>query len=55
MKTYEIVTTNKGWRVTRRYCGRNQGAEFFAFGTKKKERKAAEEARDQYIKEWMGE
>ena len=55
MKTVEIVTMSKGWRVTRRYCGQNKGSQFFAYGTKKKERKAAEAARDAYVKEWMGE
>lgn len=55
MKTVDIVTTAKGWYVTRRYCGMNKGAQFFAFGTKKKERKAADEAKDKYVKEWVGE
>ena len=55
MKTVEVVTTAKGYYVTRRYCGMNKGAEFFPFGTKKKERKAADEAKDRYVKEWMGE
>ena len=55
MKTVDVVTTAKGWYVTRRYCGMNKGAQFFAFGTKKKERKAADEAKDKYVKEWVGE
>ena len=55
MKTVDIVTMPKGYYVTRRYCGQNKGAEFFPFGTKKKERKAAEQAKEKYIKDWMGE
>ena len=55
MKTVDVVIMNKGWYVTRRYCGQNQGSQFFAFGTKKKERKAAEDAKDTYVKEWIGE
>jgi len=55
MKTVDVVITAKGYHVTRRYCGMNQGNKFFPFGTKKKERKAAEEAKDAYVKEWVGE
>lgn len=55
MKTVDIVTTAKGYYVTRRYCGMNKGMAFFPFGTKKKERKAAEEAKDAFVKEWVGE
>ena len=45
----------KGYHVTRRYCGQNRGNQFFPFGTKVRERKAAEKAKDAYVKEWMGE
>ena len=55
MKTVDVVTTAKGWYVTRRYCGQNKSMQFFPFGTKKKERKAAEEAKDLFVKEWVGE
>ena len=55
MKTVEVVITDKGWYVTRRYCGQNKGREFFPFGTKKKERKAAETAKDAFIQAWIGE
>lgn len=55
MKTVDIVTTAKGYYVTRRYCGMNKGMVFFPFGTKKKERKAAEDAKDAFVKEWVGE
>ena len=55
MKTVEVVMMAKGWHVTRRYCGQNKGSKFFPFGTKKKERKAADLAKDIYVKEWMGE
>ena len=55
MKTVDVVVTAKGWYVTRRYCGQNKGREFFPYGEKKKERKAAEAAKDAYVKEWVGE
>ena len=55
MKTVDVVTTAKGVYVTRRYCGMNKGMQFFAFGTKKKERTAALAAKDAYDTEWMGE
>ncbi len=55
MKTVDVVKMDKGWYVTRRWCGMNKGAEFFPFGTKKKERKAADAAKDAYVKAWMGE
>ena len=55
MKTVDVVKMDKGWYVTRRYCGMNKGTAFFPFGTKKKERKAADEAKDNFVKEWMGE
>lgn len=54
MKTVEVVVTEKGWYVTRRYAGMNNGAKFFPFGTKKKEKKAAEQAKDEYVHEWIG-
>lgn len=53
MKTVDVVIRNKGWYVTRRYCGMNQGNKFFPYGTKKKERKNAEAAKNAYIKEWI--
>ena len=46
MKTVDVVKMDKGWYVTRRWCGMNKGAEFIPFGTKKKERKAADAAKD---------
>ena len=55
MKSIDVVATNKGWYVTRRWYGMNQGMKFFPYGTKKKERKAAEEAKDKYVREWVGE
>ena len=55
MKSVDVVVTAKGWHVTRRYCGMNKGTQFFPFGAKKKDRKAAEQAKDTYVKEWMGE
>jgi hypothetical protein len=55
MKTVDVVKMAKGWHVTRRWCGMNQGSCFFPFGTKKKERKAADDAKDKYVKEWIGE
>lgn len=55
MKTIDVVLMPKGWYVTRRWGGMNQGTKFFPFGTKKKERKAADTAKDEWVKEWMGE
>ena len=55
MKTVDVVKMAKGYYVTRRYCGMNKGTAFFPFGTKKKERKEAEEAKDAFVKEWIGE
>lgn len=62
MKTVEIVKTNIGVYVTRRYCGQNKGREFFysiapaSVKTKKKEFiKGQQEKKDQYIKDWIGE
>ena len=55
MRTVDVVITEKGWYVTRRYCGQNKGAEFFPYGAKKKERKAAEEAKNLFVKNWIGE
>lgn len=53
MKTVEVVITDKGWYVTRRYAGTNHGAQFFPFDGKKKGSKFAE-AKDKYINEWIG-
>lgn len=63
MKTVEIVKTKKGWHVSRLYCGRNQGAKFFfsvapADMPKTKAKKFlqdSEQAKQDYIKEWVGE
>lgn len=55
MKTVDIIKTSNGWYVTRRYCGRNKGAEFFPFGIKASEKTKNEQKKDQYIKEWVGE
>jgi len=55
MKTVEVVTMAKGWYVTRKYLTQNKGSQFFPFGTKKSERKASEKAKDEYIKNWVGE
>ena len=30
MRTVEVVKTARGWHVTRRYCGRTMGTEFFS-------------------------
>lgn len=54
MKTVEVVITDKGWYVTRRYAGMNNGAQFFPFGEKKKDRETAEQDKDDYIHEWLG-
>lgn len=55
MKTVDVVMMSKGWHVTRRYYTQNKGSQFFPFGTKKKEHKAADEAKDRYVREWIGE
>jgi hypothetical protein len=70
MKTVEIVKAHNGWHVTRRYCGQNKGTEFFCTTAKdldkaksEKQRKAkiteayqkAEDAKNAYVKEWVGE
>jgi len=55
MKTVDVVKMEKGYHVTRRYCGQNKGSQFFPFGKTKKDRKAAEIAKDVFVKEWMGE
>ncbi len=63
MKTIDIVTTAKGWYVTRRYCGMNKGTQFFfsvaPANMKKKDAKQfldnAIAAKENYIKNWMGE
>ena len=62
MKTVEIVKTEKGCFVTRRYYDRNHGREFFtsvapANIKKKKEAKEflqkVEEAKEKYINDWI--
>ena len=55
MKTVDVVKMDKGYYVTKRYCGQNKGAQFFSFGKTKKDRKAAEMAKDAFVKEWVGE
>ena len=60
MKTVNIVKTEKGWHVTRMYCGRTYAAESFVIpqveGKRKAEaaRKATEAAKDAYVKAWVG-
>lgn len=62
MRTVEIVKTNNGYFVTRRYAGQNNGREFFytkapeKVKTKKREFiKAQMAAKDKYIHDWTGE
>ena len=63
MKTVEVVKTEKGWYVTRRYAGMNKGAEFFStvppLDMKKREAKkwleGQEKAKLAYITAWTGE
>lgn len=63
MKTVEIVNTTKGCYVTRRYCGMNQGREYFTkiapanLGKIKPKDflKEVEQHKQKYIKEWIGE
>lgn len=55
MKTVEIVKTEKGWHVTRRYCGRARETAFFAFNPKKKKQTEANEAKDKYVQAWVCE
>lgn len=63
MKTVEIVKTEKGWYITRRYAGMNKGAAFFSSiapaNMKKREAKKWLEEQEQnklmYVKEWTGE
>ena len=63
MKTVEIVKTNTGCFVTRRYCGQNKGREFFfsvapADMSKRDAKKFLEKAEQDkaaYIKDWVGE
>lgn len=63
MKTVEIVKMPKGYYVTRRYCDRNNGMMFFPTVAPEKMKKTeqkkflkeAAEAKEKYIKEWMGE
>lgn len=62
MKTVDIVKMEKGWHVTRRYCGMNKGTEFFPtvapVGMKKTEAKEflaqAAKNKDAFIKGWVG-
>lgn len=63
MKTVEIVNTAKGIYVTRRYCGMNQGRQYFTLiappdmgpRAAKKFLKEVAEAKEKYIREWIGE
>lgn len=55
MKTVNVVVTAKGWYVTRRYYETNKGAQFFPFGTTKKEQRTNEANKEKFIKEWIGE
>ena len=52
MKSTLVVKMDKGWYVTRKYCGRTIETRFFPFGTKKSERKNANEKKDLYVAEW---
>lgn len=59
MKTVRVVKTDKGWHVTRLYCGRSYATESFIIpktdGPRKAAaaRKATEEAMNKYIKAWV--
>lgn len=55
MKTVDVVKMAHGYYVTRRYSGMNKGAEFFPNGKNKTEQKKIDKAREQYVKEWVGE
>ena len=65
MKSVEVVKTARGWHVTRRYCGRTMGTEFFSTvipvdiqGKKRKMKEflAGVEARkNAYVSAWTGE
>ena len=63
MKTVEIVNTAKGCYVTRRYCGMNQGREYFTkiapadLGVRKAKKFLAEieQNKNKYITDWIGE
>lgn len=63
MKTVEIVKMAKGYYVTRRYYGMNQGSKFFTtvapldMGARKAKKflEEVEQKRLDYIKEWVGE
>lgn len=52
MKTADIVQTDKGFYVTRRYCGQNKGMQFFPI---KSSKNAAAKRAEQWAKEWTGE
>lgn len=62
MKTVDVVKMEKGWHVTRRYCGQNKGAEFFPTiapetMTKREAKKFLADtlkAKDDFINEWIG-
>ena len=53
MKTVDVVKMEKGWHVTRRYCGQNKGNKFFPFTPNDKNHEKANRAKDAYVKEWM--
>lgn len=63
MKTVEIVNTVNGYFVTRRYCGMNKGRQFFtkhapadmSVRKAKKYLEEVEQAKANYINEWVGE
>ena len=55
MKTAEIVKTDKGYYVTRRYCGQNKGMQFFPLKKKEDKKYKGEIAAKAWAKEWMGE
>ena len=63
MKTVDVVKMDKGWHVTRRYFSQNKGTQFFPSvaptGMKKTEAKdflkKSAEAKQKFIKEWVGE
>lgn len=63
MRTVEVVKTWRGWHVTRRYCGRTMGTEFFStivpakIKGKEKIKEYLEEVeakKNNYITTWVG-
>jgi hypothetical protein len=52
MKSTVVVKMDKGWYVTRKYCGRTIETRFFACGTKKSERLNAEKEKNDYVAKW---